>query len=414
MGRDAELAACQKAFAEAAEHQVTLRIVGESGVGKSALAHQFALRLAETDPRAIVLRGRCYERESVPFKAVDGIVDALSDVLIAMPLDEVAEILPPDARLLAQVFPVLARVPAIDELPASSRDRARVDALRGRLFAAMRALFVALADRRRVAIVIDDLQWSDADSLALLRALLLPPDPPRLLLLATLRSGSQILSTEAAGAEVALPGDSRELHLYGLPVEEARALAERLLAGDKDDAASRARARAIAEAAGGHPLFIDELVRHARSSVGASGGAARRRDRRARGEARSASAFDPGARGGRGRPARAHDRGGGGGARARRADARDRAAPGGAAAPHDGVRRCRASPSRVARPRTRRGGFGAERAPRAVPRSRAGRGAGAAARGARRGARSTGGWRWRSRRAARPTRRAGRAKAAKR
>ena len=49
---------------------------GTSGMGKSSLVLEFLDRVR--DDQAIVLAGRCYERESVPYKAFDSVVDALS------------------------------------------------------------------------------------------------------------------------------------------------------------------------------------------------------------------------------------------------------------------------------------------------------------------------------------------------
>ena len=58
-------------------HSITVRIPGASGLGKSTLVHHFVDELEE-NAEAEVLRGRAYERESVPYKAVDAVVDALS------------------------------------------------------------------------------------------------------------------------------------------------------------------------------------------------------------------------------------------------------------------------------------------------------------------------------------------------
>ncbi len=54
-----------------------------------------------------------------------------------------------------------------------------------RLFASVRELFIKLAMRGPLVLVIDDMQWADADSLALLSELLRPPGAPPMLLVMT-------------------------------------------------------------------------------------------------------------------------------------------------------------------------------------------------------------------------------------
>ena len=212
----------------------------------------------------VVLVGRCYERESVPFKAVDGIVDALGRYLARLPAIEVAAVLPREAALLARAFPVLARVELIAQAPQGFEIRDPHE-LRTRVFGALRELFARLADRRPILLVVDDVHWADADSFALLAELFRPPDAPALLLVATVRgSAAASESTHIADARAALRTEVRELHLARMTADEARALAELLIArqpgrGDLDPAA-------VAEEAHGHPLFIDELVRHSRGT----------------------------------------------------------------------------------------------------------------------------------------------------
>ena len=57
-----------------------MRVSGRAGMGKSALAQAFLDRAEQGG--AVVLRGRAYERESLPYKAVDSIIDALSRYLV--------------------------------------------------------------------------------------------------------------------------------------------------------------------------------------------------------------------------------------------------------------------------------------------------------------------------------------------
>jgi len=115
-------------------------------------------------------------------------------------------LLPRHASLLAQTFPVLrsagafARAPF--HAPALDAQQQRI-----RFFGALRELFQRLADRRALLLVIDDLQWADADSLMLLESVLQPPDAPRLLLVASVRTPSKLPD---------LPGELRRLELKSL------------------------------------------------------------------------------------------------------------------------------------------------------------------------------------------------------
>ncbi len=79
VGRGPELHALIEARDEVlAGRARAVAIYGPSGIGKSALVRQFVRQL-ERD--AVVLIGRCYENESVPYKALDGVVDDLSRYL---------------------------------------------------------------------------------------------------------------------------------------------------------------------------------------------------------------------------------------------------------------------------------------------------------------------------------------------
>lgn len=181
VGRDDDIErlvnACERTRRAAEVHLV----VGESGIGKSSLVEHATTAIVERDPAALVLRARCYERESVPYKAFDGIADGLTEHLASAPADEVAAVLPERAWLLPRLFPVLQRVPAIAAQPAVGEVARDPLDHRRQTFAALRALFVALASHGRVVLTIDDLQWADPDSYVLLNELLREPAPPRIL-----------------------------------------------------------------------------------------------------------------------------------------------------------------------------------------------------------------------------------------
>ena len=259
VGRERELFALREAFERARTSSQVVTVYGESGVGKTALVRRFTELTVSREPGVAILRGTCYERESVPFKAVDGVIDSLSRYMRRLPKAEAAALLPRKAGLLVQVFPVLARVEAVAEAPRTPEPTQDPQELRSRLFGALRELFSRLTDRRPVLMVIDDLQWADADSLALLAELLRPPEAPNLLLVATVRGALQ-----GTRPHFALP-NLRELDVERLPPGEARELAAALLA--RAHVQTSLKPHQIAQEADGHPLFIDELIRHA-CSVG--------------------------------------------------------------------------------------------------------------------------------------------------
>jgi serine/threonine protein kinase/tetratricopeptide (TPR) repeat protein len=257
VGREAELRTLHRALDDLrSEGGVTVLLHGQSGVGKSELMHHFGNQIKG---RATVLAGRCYEPESVPYKAVDGLIDALSEYLDSLPFEELEPLLPAGAGLLAKVFPVLERIDLLRGL-ATTPDHADAQELRAGVFRALRELLAALARRAPLVLLIDDLQWADDDSLALLRELTRPPEAPAMLLLATVRTASDATSQQALVERLAaLPGQ-KSLYVEPLPPRDARELANQLAqtalpgtAIDVDLVAAEAR---------GHPLFIAELVRH--------------------------------------------------------------------------------------------------------------------------------------------------------
>ncbi|XXX78617.1 protein kinase [Sorangium sp. So ce134] len=269
VGRQGHLDALRGAFARArGGRATTVHIHGTSGAGKTALVRRFLDELARAD-EAVILEGRCYERESVPYKAVDSLIDALSRHLARLPRLDAAELMPRDVHAVVRLFPVLGRVDVIARTPRREVEPPDARELRRRGFAALREILARIADRRPLVLFIDDLQWGDADSAALLTDLLREPDAPALLLLLCYRSEDAARSelvtrllppapSDAADAADADAGDVRALAVGALTPEEGRALALTLLGGG-DRAA--AQADAIAAEAEGNPFFVLELSR---------------------------------------------------------------------------------------------------------------------------------------------------------
>jgi serine/threonine protein kinase/tetratricopeptide (TPR) repeat protein len=269
VGRANELAELHVALADVRiGGALTVLVQGESGVGKSSLVKQFVESLAH-DGTVCVLTGRCYEREAVPYKAFDGVVDSLTRFLLRSPVADVRSFLPTKPGPLVQVFPVLRRVAAIAQLTTQPLPPMDPQELRDRAFSALRELFMRLAAHQTVVIAIDDVQWADSDSVALLSEVLRPPEAPPLLFIGTERTGLRTAGTHAGSARLdslirdlprSIPGEVRVVGLGRLPYSEARELAQSVL--DRAGGSGSASAAWVAEEADGHPLFIDALARY--------------------------------------------------------------------------------------------------------------------------------------------------------
>jgi eukaryotic-like serine/threonine-protein kinase len=274
VGREAHLRALDDAFrAMKGGRTVIAYVRGSSGMGKSVLVRGFIDELLDREG-PLVLSGRCYERESVPYKAFDTVVDALCRHLMRLPKEEVEALLTDDVLHLSRMFPVLWRVRAIRE--ASKVDPKRSEARdplehRRRAFRALRALFDRLAARRQVIVYIDDLQWSDLDSASLIAELFRPPSPPPVLLIGCYRS--EDVETSAALRAILAERHEGAVEVHEIAIEpladrDALALVDALSsAADPSAVIDR---RAIVEDAEGNPFVLDELVRHALRSGASS------------------------------------------------------------------------------------------------------------------------------------------------
>jgi eukaryotic-like serine/threonine-protein kinase len=174
-GRQRELLQLRAAVEQARQDgAVVAHVRGPSGAGKSALVEHFLEQLElerDTSYRAstLVLRSRCYEREAMPFKALDGVMDALVRHLSRLDDFDVARSLPAEVAELAQLFPALERLRAVQRLLVSTKPRGDALQVRRRAEAALRDLFARLAANNLLVLWIDDLQWGDLDSATVLR-----------------------------------------------------------------------------------------------------------------------------------------------------------------------------------------------------------------------------------------------------
>jgi len=289
VGRATELAILSRLFDESSAGACKIALaLGPSGIGKSALLRHFLDEIRRFHPDALILAGRCYELESVPYKALDEVIDDLARQLRRLPEVDAATLLPREAAALVTLFPVLRQVPAFartsDRSAKASDGRAEAGDLRSHALAALRELFARLSDRRPVVVCVDDLQWGDVDSAVLLGELVRAPGPPAVLWVASVRQEETATSPmmrrltqlrETTHKDV----DVTELRLAGLGSNEAQQLASILVSDDTG------RAHAIAAESGGSPFFVHELAR-ASGEDHALGSLVRRRVARLQGAAR--------------------------------------------------------------------------------------------------------------------------------
>jgi hypothetical protein len=263
VGRKPHLEILQDAYKSVRKGSaIIVNVHGSSGLGKSSLVNYFLHELDISDEEVVILTGRCYEQESLPYKAFDSIIDALSRYLQGLPEIEVVALLPRHIFALLRLFPVLRQVTAISSRSKKYIEMPDSQELRRRAFSALKELFARLTDRIPVILFIDDLQWGDIDSAMLINELLSPPNLPALLLIASYRS-EDVNVNPLLSSLSALNVEKREVVIKKLSLAESQELAIKLIGEQGKDGA--AQAELLAREADGSPFFIDELARYLRS-----------------------------------------------------------------------------------------------------------------------------------------------------
>ncbi len=269
-GREQELATLSAAYAKMCKGNLSVVVVqGSSGIGKTCLVDAFVDSLADpgSGKRApLILRGRCHERETLPFKAFDNVVDGLSYRLATLDSRDQSYVLPDGISYLCEIFPVLRRLKLTEDPRYFLPPLREAKELRNQAFVAFSDLLVRMARTQPVVIFIDDLQWADRDSFALLRTLMRQPGAPSLMLITTCRGAEPGHDTaELLKAFLAQPGIETIL-LGPLEADATRVLAESLLDEPKLLPATREQIlEAVVREAAGHPFFAIEFVHHLRT-----------------------------------------------------------------------------------------------------------------------------------------------------
>ena len=266
VGRQPQLALLHRAFeASVAGSAETVFLHGASGMGKTSLIRRFLDVLREREADAVVLQGRCYERESVPYKALDSLVDQLSGYLKKLPPLLAGALLPRDVTALARLFPVLRRVDAVLRSPQQSVETTDVHELRRRGYAAFREMLARLVDRHPVVIVVDDLQWTDADSAALIADLIFGDEVSPVLFVGCYRTeegASNVALNALLTAAVAAWRKGRCAVQMASVDELSEPEAYELIQSLTQKHPTRASVDSIVRESGRSPFFINQLVQY--------------------------------------------------------------------------------------------------------------------------------------------------------
>ncbi|MCW5808366.1 MAG: serine/threonine-protein kinase PknK [Deltaproteobacteria bacterium] len=257
VGRERELDVLRGALADARRGGVAVLVRGKSGIGKSTLVREFTRSIAGGASGAFVVMGRCFERESVPFKMLDGLVDSLTAAILALADADVEAVAPRELGSLVRLFPVLRRVARLTELAARLPAPVDPQELRRRGFRGLKTLIARLARLRPVVLFVDDAHWGDADSALFLADVVHSGDPGVLLVVAHRPEdylGVAALLKRPPGGPTRR-GDSSELDVGALSTTMPPGALVAQLAADAE------RAHVAVAAAAGNPLALIEMAR---------------------------------------------------------------------------------------------------------------------------------------------------------
>ncbi len=224
-------------------------VAGEPGVGKTRLVAALARRAH--DEGALVLFGRCAEDVAVAYQPfVEALHTGPADLDPAVVAEHVAACGGEIRRL----------VPAIDG-PEPIAAEAAVE--QARLFDAVADLLRRAATERTVVLVIDDIHWATAASVALLRHLLNDPQGHRLCVLATYRDTEIDRSHPLGGllSDIHRIEGAERLALRGLDRQGVEDLFVAVSGDDLEDD-GLALVAAVLERTAGNPFFVNQVLRH--------------------------------------------------------------------------------------------------------------------------------------------------------
>lgn len=249
-GRALEL----KSLEQAARSRKLIVVEGEPGIGKTRLIEEFIRRRQQTheEKSSLILRGIAHEMEQgLPYQPIIGAVRGLLSTRDWPALRAGMDLAPAWLAEATRLVPELA-----GHLPATPSTGPITD--ESRLWESLSQLLLKLAAQRQVIVFLDDLQWADPSTLALLGYLARRATSNAVLLMGTLRPVA--MRSKLAQLLQALTHEERlfRLPLYSLSAPDMIALAEHFSPTN-----SYALYEWFMRNSEGNPYFLTSLVRYA-------------------------------------------------------------------------------------------------------------------------------------------------------
>ncbi len=256
LGRNSELGLLTSTFDRTVQDQAIqlVTIIGEPGVGKSRLLHEFRLVIDDSPDLVWWRQGRCLSYgDGITFwalgeiiKAQAGIHDSDDLTLAGEKLRRSVDTLFDDettARWVRTRLEPLAGVVASDEATMQE------------LFAALTRFFEALAARNPLILVVEDLQWADSTLLEFIDHLTGWATESPILVTATARPEFLTTTPGWGGGK----RNATTIGLSRLSDEDTARIIASLLDRKLLDAGLQ---RALLDRCGGNPLYATEFVRY--------------------------------------------------------------------------------------------------------------------------------------------------------
>jgi predicted ATPase/class 3 adenylate cyclase/GAF domain-containing protein len=264
-GRDQEQSALMRAFARTSQGASELLLVsGDPGIGKSALVNEIHKPIVRS--RGYFISGKFDQyRRNIPYSAIVQAFQDLVAQILSEPADRIQvwkarllESLGARGQVVIDVIPEIAMItgpqPPLPELPITESRNRFVRVFRD-------FIRVFTHQEHPLAVFLDDLQWADSASLALIQFVLTDPATQHLLLIGAYRDNEvdaahPLLLTVERVREAVTTSD---LVLSGLDASHIKSIVTDTFRVSPELAAGLADL--VYQKTGGNPFFVNQFLR---------------------------------------------------------------------------------------------------------------------------------------------------------